>query len=158
MIYRREQPTTPVKRFRSVILNPIGTKLKHKFAYIVKQNLTGRSFGTKVCLRRRKPVYIKKFNLSHGILKNKYFLIYEISLARRYRTFAGLIKFSDGSLSCIPLASGAYLGDLGKVCTYHSNPKFLLISYFTAGSVVPAAFLYINMCIFNILYGKNDFA
>ncbi len=108
MIYSKSTPTTPSNRFKSVILNPVGCKIKKKIFYKNHQNSVGRHFGKKVCLRRKKTSYSTKFNLTYGLYQNKCCIISEISLARRHKTFVGLVTYSNGSLSSIPLFNGAF--------------------------------------------------
>lgn len=151
MIYRREEPKTPSKRFKSVILNPIGVKIRNKFAYINKKQNTARAFGKKVCLRRKTSVYKTQLNLTHGVNQQLYFIVKDISLSRRYKTFAGIIIFSNGALYSIPMYSGALPGNLHKVCIYLTSPKVIFLSYFNTGNIIPAAYLRINHCFFNIL-------
>ena len=115
MIYRRENPNTPAKRFRSVILNPLGTKLKHKKFALFHQKTVGRHFGQQVCYQRKKSQYKSKFNLLYGVHERTSSVLTQISLARRYKTFVGLIKYSNGALSCLPLFSGAYINQILKV-------------------------------------------
>ena len=114
MIYRREHPNTPSKRFRSVILNPMGSKLKNKVFFKISQSLVGKHFGKKTCLRRKKTVYKSKFNLIRHSYSNKPGVITQISLARRYKTFVGLITYSNGLISCLPLFSGATINYVVK--------------------------------------------
>lgn len=158
MIYRREAPNTPAKRFRSVILNPIGVKIKTKSLYKQHQYTCSRHKGTKVCLRRKKSIYMAKFNLWYGVYQHKPSVISEISVARRYKTFAGLLRYSNGALSCIPLFSGAYIDQLMKVCIYQKIPKIYYFSSFQTGTTVPVAYLSINACFFNIMYAFTTFA
>lgn len=158
MIYRREQPKTPSKRFRSVILNPIGTKITRKTFYTNFSKQIGVHFGTKVCYRRKKSSFKSKFNLYYGAYQRTYGVITEITLARRYKTFAGLITYSNGAVCCIPLFSGAYLGQLVKTWRYSQTPKSHLFANFNTGSIVPVAYLSITICFFNIMYSRNQFA
>ena len=109
MIYRREHPNTPSKRFRSVILNPMGSKIRNKIFYKTSQSLAGKHFGKKTCLRRKKTAYKSKFNLVRQTYSSKPGVISQISLARRYKTFVGLVTYSNGLISCIPLFGGAVL-------------------------------------------------
>ena len=151
MIYRRESPKTPSKRFRSVILNPIGTKLKNKHFYKNKQFTVGQHFGSKICTRRKKTIYTSKFNLSYGMCQNKVGILSEISLNRRYKTFVGLVTYSNGAMSGLPLFSGAFINQYLNVLIYQKNPKLLFFSTFKTGSTVPVAYLYITSCFFNIM-------
>jgi hypothetical protein len=114
MIYRREHSNTPSKRFRSTILNPIGSKITNKTFFKTLQSVVGKHFGKKTCLRRKKTEYKSKFNLLRQIYSSKPGLITQISLARRYKTFAGLVTYSNGLISCLPLFSGAKLGYIIK--------------------------------------------
>jgi hypothetical protein len=158
MIYRREAPNTPAKRFRSIILNPIGLKVRNKTFYKCHQMSCGRHNGTKVCLRRKKSLYITKFNIWYGVYQKKCSVVSEVSLARRYKTFTGLIRYSNGALSCIPLFSGAYINQILKVCVYQKNPKIYYFSSFKTGTTVPVAYLHINSCFFNIIHTSAIFA
>lgn len=114
MIYRREQPNTPAKRFRSVIVNPIGTKLNVKHFFKSQQQTVGTHFGKKICKRRKKTQFISKFNFNYGVYTRKSGVLTTISLARRYKTFAGLLVYSNGMMSCLPLFNGAMLGYVVK--------------------------------------------
>lgn len=114
VIYRREHPNTPSKRFRSVILNPIGIKLKNKVFYKNAQKLVGKHFGKKTCLRRKKTIYTSKFNLIRQTYSSKHGVITQISLARRYKTFVGLVTYSNGFINCLPLFSGATINYIVK--------------------------------------------
>src|SRR5438034_11292286 len=105
MIYRRESPSTPSRRFKSIILNPVGIKIKKKHFYKYNQSLTGKHNGTKVCLHRKKTTFITKFNLRCGVYQYKPAIVSEISLSRRYKTFVGLLRYSNGAMSCMPLFS-----------------------------------------------------
>jgi hypothetical protein len=109
VIYRREHPNTPSKRFRSVILNPFGSKINNKVFYKTSQQIVGKHFGKKTCLRRAKPQYKTKFNTIRQIFSSKPGVITQISIARRYRTFVGLVTYSNGLISCLPLFGGAKL-------------------------------------------------
>lgn len=114
MIYRREQPKTPSKRFRSVILNPVGSKIRKKHFYIFKAKQVGKHFGMNVCERRKKTSFKTKFNLCYGSYQLTRGLITQISLARRYKTFVGLLTYSNGAITCIPLFSGAFINQMVK--------------------------------------------
>ncbi len=87
----------------------------------------------------------------HSVLTN-------ISLSRRYKTFVGLLKYSNGAVGCLPIFSGANLGECIKVFTYSKNPKFQYFTQFSTGSVVPVAFLSVTSCFFNIMYFFGKFS
>lgn len=158
MIYRREAPKTPSKRFKSVILNPIGTKIYKKHFYTTVQKTVGQHFGKKICKRRKKTIFKSKFNVWYGIFQQKSSIISEISLCRRYKSFIGLITYSNGAISSIPLFSGAYLNQTLKVCIYQKNPKIYFFTSFSVGSTVPVAYMHITSCFFNVMYSFSKFA
>lgn len=158
MIFRREHPNTPAKRFRSVILNPIGTKIKTKFFYKNHQQLVGRHFGSKVCLRRKKTLYTVKFNSLCRVYSSKPAIITQISLSRRYKTFLGLVKYSNGAISCAPLFSGASVNYLLKTWEYINNPKFFFMSSLRTGYTAPLGYLSVTMCFFNVSYSSKHSA
>lgn len=158
MIYRREAPKTPSKRFKSVILNPIGTKITKKHFYVFKQNTVSQHFGSKVCLRRKKTKFITKFNLWNGVFQKNISIVSEISLSRRYKTFVGLLTYSNGAITSLPLFSGAYLNQILKVCIYQKNPKIYFFSAFKTGFTVPVAYLQITSCFFNVMHSFEKFA
>lgn len=158
MIYRREAPKTPSKRFKSVILNPIGTKITKKHFYKTSQKTVAQHFGSKICARRKKTKYVSKFNLWYGVFQKKFSIISEISLCRRYKTFVGLLTYSNGAISSVPLFSGAYLNQTLKVCEYQKNPKIYFFSSFSTGSTVPVAYLHITACFFNTMYSFSKFS
>jgi hypothetical protein len=158
MIYRREAPKTPSKRFKSVILNPIGKKIIKKHFYVHTQKTTGQHGGSKVCARRKKTTYKSKFNLWYGIFQKKFSIVSEISLSRRYKTFAGLLTYSNGAMSSLPLFSGAYLNQTLRINTYQKNPKIHVFASFTTGATVPVAYLHITACFFNVMYSFASFS
>lgn len=156
MIYRREQPVTPSKRFKSVILNPVGTKIKKKAFFKNHQNVVGLHKGVKVCYKRKKSIYTTKLNITYGINQKNISIINQISLSRRHKTFCGLLKYSNGSINCLPLFSGAYLGQIIKTLTYIKTPKMYFFSNPTTGTTIPLGYLYITNCFFNTrIYAKN---
>lgn len=158
MIYRRESPSTPSRRFKSIILNPVGSKLIKKHFYKNHQLLVGKHNGTKVCLRRKKTIFRTKFNLWYGVHQRKLGVISEISLSRRYKTFTGLITYSNGAISCVPLFSGAYIGQMVKTWIYCKSPKIHFFAGFKTGATVPVAYLPLMTCFFNIMYSFTNFA
>jgi len=151
-------PTSPSKRFRTTILNPIGNKIIYKFFYKHNQSLVSKHNGTKVCLRRKKSKFITKFNLSYGKLQNKPAVVSHISLARRYKTFVGLIVYSNGSMASSPLYSGATIGSVLKVVKYLKNPKIHMFSRVNVGYYIPIAYLSVTNCFFNIAWSQNHAA
>jgi len=155
MIYRREFPNTPSKRFRTSILSSIGIPIKYKQFYINKCSVVARHSGTKVCLRRKKSIYTSKFNLYFGSYQNKYAVISELSLARRYKTFVGILLYSDGSMSILPLFNGAFIGGVVKTLSYVKNPKIHFFVRFKNGYYVPIAYLGLMSCFFNIMQTHN---
>lgn len=150
MIYRRENPNTPAKRFRSVILNPIGTKLSRKNFAIFYQKTVGKHFGKQTCGRRKKSVYKSKFNLFYGVHERNCSVLTQISLARRYKTFVGLLKYSNGAMSALPLFSGAYINQVLKVWPHSKNPKIHYFAGLETGSTVMLKYLNITSCFFNV--------
>ncbi len=150
MIYRREFPNNPCKRYRTTVLNPLGSNVSKKYFIKVHQRLTGKHAGTKVCLRRKKSVYQTKFNLNYGCAVNNKGFISSISLARRYKTFAGLITYSNGSIGSFPLFNGASINYVVKTIRYFENPKIYIFPKFRAGDYAPVAYLPIMTCFFNI--------
>jgi ribosomal protein L2 len=158
MIYRRESPKTPSTRFKSVILNPIGSKIKQKSFYKIKQKNSYTHFGKKVCSRRKKSEFISKFNLWYGTYQNKLCIVSDISLHRRYKTFVGLVTYSNGAITNLPLFSGAYLNQLLKTITYQKTPKLYFFSSFKTGMTVPVAYLQITACFFNIMFEFYKFS
>jgi ribosomal protein L2 len=158
MIYRRESPSTPSRRFKSIILNPIGIKIVNKCFYKNHQKLTGKYDGTKVCLRRKKTMYTTKFNVWRGVYQCKPGIVSEISLGRRYRTFVGLIKYSNGAINCLPLFSGAYLNQIIQTWSYALSPKIYLFTRFRTGATVPIAYLPLMTCFFNIVLAFAKFS
>jgi len=155
MIYRREHPNTPSKRFRSVILNPIGSKIVNKFFFKTTQSLVGKHFGKKTCLRRKKTIYQSKFNLVRHTYCSKPGVVTQISLARRYKTFVGLVTYSNGLISCLPLFSGASINYVIKTWEYVHNPKLFFFSSLKTGYTVPLGYLTVTMCFFNVTQSYN---
>jgi len=158
MIYRRESPSTPSRRFKSIILNPVGTKITKKAFYKYNQLLVGRHNGMKVCLRRKKSIYKTKLNLAYTSYNTQPGVISSISISRRYKTFAGLLTYSNGAMNCVPLFSGAYISSVVQVWPYFKSPKIHLFSRFTTGSIVPIAYLPLMTCLFNIMYTRTHSA
>ncbi len=158
MIYRRENPTTPSKRFRTTILNPLGNKSIRKFSYKWHSNLVGKHNGTKVCLRRKKSEYKSKFNLYYGMHQSKPATVSEISISRRYKTFVGLVTYSNGAISSIPLFSGASIGSTLKIIKYLKTPKTYFFSRARAGYYIPIAYLSVTNCFFNVSYSWKKFS
>jgi len=158
LIYRREYPSSPSKRFRTTILNPAGSPNTHKAFYKSHQKTSGQHAGTKVCLRRKKNKHKNKFNLYYGMQNCKSSVISEISLHRRYKTFVGLIIYSNGSMGCAPMFSGAFVGTIINVVPYAKNPKIHFFERFRTGSYVPISYLYIMNCFFNITYSYKKFS
>ena len=115
MIFRRENATNPSKRFKSVILNPVGVSLKPTFFYKTHQSTVGLYKGTKICRRRKKSYFSTKFNISYGVQQKQISCVTHISLARRAKTFVGLITHSTGSMSCIPIFNGSFVSQIIKV-------------------------------------------
>ncbi len=157
MIYRRESPKTPSKRFKSVILNPVGTKIKQKYFYKTKQKTVCSHFGIKVCSRRKKSKFNSKFNLWYGLYQNKSCIISDISLQHRYKTFIGLLTYSNGAITSLPLFSGAYLNQILKISIYQKTPKIYFFSSFRTGMTVPIAYLQITTCFFNVMLRFSKF-
>ena len=114
MIYKRENPNTPSKRFRSTILNTIGTKIINKFFFKTHQNTVAKHFGKKVCLHRKKTTYKTKFNINYYSYSYKSGIVTNISLGRRYKTSTGLVTYSSGLVNCIPMFNGASLNYIIK--------------------------------------------
>lgn len=151
MIYRRENPTTPSKRHRSVILNPQGSPLQKNHFYITQQKTVGQHFGKHLCKRRRKSLYTTKFNHAHGLTLKHTNVLIMISLARRHKTFVGVTRYSNGALSCLPLFSGAYVGQVLTVVSFQENPKFSFFPNLWVGATTPLRYLPLTACIFNVL-------
>lgn len=124
--------------------------------YVSKQNQVGQQAGRKVCSRRRKSSFRIKLNMFRGVEQHHFGVIVAISLSRRYKTFGGMLKYSTGAINCLNLFSGATLGSLIKTYTYFSNPKLFNTICFSAGSVVPVAFLQISVCFFNIVCRRSE--
>jgi len=158
LIYRREFPNSPSKRFRTTILNPLGNNLNYKALYKNHQKLVGKHHGTKVCLRRKKTQFRLKFNLYYGMPQNIAATVSEVSLARRYKTLVGLIIFSNGSMSVIPLFNGASIGSIIRTPQYVQTPKIHLFRRFRLGDYVPVAYLSLMTCFFNISYTRTNFS
>jgi large subunit ribosomal protein L2 len=157
MIFRREKATSSSKRFRSTILNPVGIKIKNKQFIKIHQKTVGTNKGAKVCYRRKKSIYITKFNFTSGLTQKNYGTVLNISLARRSKTSIGLVKYSNGSLSCVTLCSGAFIGMVLKVWTLFKNSRVANLSEITAGSTVPLTYLQITDCFFNVKLEKFKF-
>jgi len=81
-------------------------------------------------------------------------LITHISIARRYKTFVGLVKYSNGAVSSLPLFNGANIGSYIKITPYIKNPKIFFFEYFKAGHYVPVAYVLVMNCFFNITYTR----
>lgn len=159
MIYIREHPNTPSKRFRSRILNPIGSKITLKAFSKSIQTHSPLHFGTKTCKRRKHSIYKSKFNLLYGSYSSKPCVIINIGLERRYKTFVGVVSYSNGMLQCLPLFSGAVQGSILKTWEYINTPKLFFLSSLKTGYTIPVAYLSVTMCFFNIQskYVKNTF-
>lgn len=158
MIYKRDNPTTPCKRFRSSIQNPLGSKIKIKNFYKITQPTVAKHKGTKVCLRRKKTLYKTKHNLNYYTSNHLPGVISQISLSRRYKTFIGLITYSNGLITSTPLFNGAFIGYILKTITYVKSPKIFFISNYKAGFTVPVGYLPITTCIFNVIFNKINVA
>ena len=158
MIYRRESPKTPSKRFKSVILNPVGIKIRKKHFYLQHQKNVGKHFGSKTCLRRKKSKFISKFNLWYGAYQKNISIVSSISLCRRHKTFVGLLTYSNGAMISIPLFSGAFLNQYVNVREYKKTPNIHMFSLFSTGSTTPIAYVNITSCFFNIMYSFGKFS
>lgn len=158
MIYRRDNATTPSKRFQSRILNPIGSKFSKKCLYKNLTRAVGHHFGSKVCYRRKRTTFRMDFNLWRGSYQVTPGVVMQIHLARRYKTFVGLIKYSNGVMYCTPLFSGAFIGTILKTYEYNCTPKLHVFASFYTGYTIPIAYLPINSCFFNVMYGFYNFA
>ena len=157
MIYRRENATNPSKRFKSVILNPVGVKIIKKHFFKFHQKSVGFHNGLKVCFSKKKPLYKTKFNQLGCVYNQSLALIHQISLSRRYKTFVGLLKYSNGSISCLPLFSGAFVSQIITSFPYNKVFKNLTKLKINVGSTVAIAFLQITDCFFNVkLNGKQN--
>lgn len=157
MIYRRENPTTPSKRFKSILLNPIGIKIKKKNFFLNKKNSVGFHFGKKIIRFRHKTLYKTHFNIYYGLTQNKNCIISEISLSRRYKTFVGLVRYSNGALSCLPIFSGAYLNQTILIYNPIKYGKTNIFMNIKTGTTLLITYLAINNCCFNIMYSFNKF-
>ena len=155
MIYRRENANNPSKRFRSVILNPIGSNILRKFFYKNQSNKNSTHFGKKLCKRRKKSIYNVKFNFSYCNILTNIGVITDVSLARRYKTFAALIRYSNGAILCIPAFNGAIPGKMVETWEYFRNPKLSFYSSIKLGYTLPLAYLNLTMCFFNIQFNNN---
>lgn len=109
----------------------------------------GKHFGKHTCFRRRKTIYKSKFNFFFGCFFTHTAVISQISVLRRYKTFAGLLTYSNGAITCLPLFSGAMIGDLLHTLTYLHTPKLFSYSYLTTGCTLPLAYLSFTMCFYN---------
>jgi len=158
MIYKREQPNTPAKRFRSALRNPVGINISNKSFYKHSSKVVGKKFGYYVCDRRKTTNFKTKFNIRYGMYQCTPAFIAQISLARRYKTFVGLVKYSNGAVSCIPLFNGAYPSMALRTYIYQQTPKIRSISRYTAGTTAPVAYLPITACFYNIMSSFNRFA
>jgi len=143
-------------RFRTSILNPVGSKLKKKIFYKNNQLTVSRHNGTKVCLRRKKSKFKTKINFSFSITQNLHGIIQNISLARRHKTFVGVIRYSNGAMSCLPLFCGAFLNQIIYTCSHLYVPKCNYIHKFCAGTTTPMVYVPVLSCFFNILSSSNQ--
>lgn len=155
MIFRREHPNTPSKRLQTTLLNPLGSKIKKKFFYVRYQDLVGKHFGKKTCLRRKKTTYTTKFNLLRRVHTSKPGVVIQISLARRHKTFVSLVKYSNGAISCLPAFNGASLKYVLKTLEYLNNPKFFFSSSIKTGYTLAIGFLNVTACFFNISFTRH---
>jgi ribosomal protein L2 len=155
LIYRRENPTTPSKRFRSVILNPVGSKIICKSFYISKRPRVAKHFGKNVMFSKKKSIYKTTFNINYSKYQQGTGFVAQISAERRYKTFVGLVRYSNGAISCVPLFSGAYIMQLIKAWPYARTPKYIKASNIKTGSVMAIAYLSITNCFFNVTSGTN---
>jgi len=130
--------------------------VSHVYFYKNHQFLVGKHNGTKVCLRRKKTNYKVRFNVHYGMHQSKMAIITCISLSRRYKTFVGLIRYSNGAVSSLPLFNGASIGRLIKVTPYIKNPKIFFFENFKAGYYVPIAYVLVMSCFFNITHSRSS--
>jgi hypothetical protein len=112
--------------------------------------MVGKHYGTKVCLRRKKTKFKTKLNINDSSVQIRPAVVTEISLARRQKTFAGLLQHSNGAINCIPLFNGATIGHVVKIIAYLKNPKIHFFTKFETGYYTPIAYLSIMTCFFNI--------
>jgi len=66
--------------------------------------------------------------------------------------------YSNGAISSTPLYSGAFLNQIIKTHLYQKNIKMHIFATVKTGYTVPAAYLQINMCFFNIQFFFYKFA
>lgn len=155
LIYRRETPNNPAKRFRTTILNPFGVSISKKFFYKIHQSQVAKHHGTKVCLRRKKTRFKTKFNLYRGTYNHGICVVSSVSLALRYKTFTGVLIYSNGAMSTTPLFNGAAPGCILHTLGYIKNPKYYNFSSLSTGACIPVAYLYVTSCFFNIRYTQK---
>jgi hypothetical protein len=136
----------------------LGCSATFKHFYKIHQNSIAKHNGTNICLRRKKSKYKTKFNLYFGLYQNKLALVSELSLIRRYKTFVGLLTYSNGSVSAISLFSGARVGRIIRSVPYIKNPKIYFFARFRTGDYIPAAYASVMTCFFNISYSHNIFS